>query len=664
MDFNDEVIRILKLNENFIDEDGNLINSKVINNALKDDEELLKLLLDNDITKNYFFNNIDDCYVFNKEEFINFISKKYLNKSYTSFKNKLGLNINNNYLNEIDSVSLAWPFKDCILKGGMSKEDKERKNEIFFNETLAKDEIDRLLDPKVFTNVKYCGNDFVTSNIPEPIHNNNFLIKGNNLLVLHSLLNSYRNRIKLIFIDPPYNTRGAEDTFTYNNSFKESTWLTFMKNRLEVSKSLLREDGFIAITINHVELFYLGILADEIFGRDNRIGLISIIHKPEGVQHAKFFSPSHEFMLVYAKNKNVASFNKVVLNDEKMKEFDQRDNEGNFKWKNFIRGDNTRKNSPNRYYPIYVSEDLTDITLEKKEGYHEVYPIANNGIERVWITKEDTFLKRLSNNEIRAVYDEKNDKINIEYKIRAQQVYISHWTDDKYNEFEEIEISDDSRLLSTIWDDKSYNATSQGTHLVNGLISGSKVSYPKSLYVVLDTLKIMTKNDDIILDYFAGSGTAGHATFELNKQDGGNRKFILVEQLQPHVEVCIERLTNVLENEKIKDTFVYCELAEYNEKAIKQINSAKNTEELLDLWDTFSEKYFLNYEVNIFDFNENIEEFKLLDLNTQKQLLFEFLDKNQLYVNFSEMNDSKFNIDSETKEFNNKFYNVEGLNGI
>jgi len=657
MDFDNELIEILKLNDNFVDNEGKLINSRIINDALKDDEELLKLLLDNDITKDYFFNNVCGCYVFDKEKFTNFVSKKYLNKSYTAFRNKIGLNINYSYLNEIDNVSLFWPFKDCVLKGGMSKEDKEKKNEIFFNETLAKDEIDRLLNPKVFTDFKCCGNEVITSEIPEPIHNNNFLIKGNNLLVLHSLLSVYRNKIKLIFIDPPYNTKGAEDTFTYNNNFKESTWLTFMKNRLEVSKDLLRDDGFIAITINHVELFYLGLLADEIFGRDNRIGLVSIIHKPEGVQNTKFFSPSHEFMLVYAKNRHLASFNKIVLTEEKMKEFDQKDDEGNFKWKNFIRGDATNEDSPNRYYPIYVSKDLEDITLESKEGYSEVYPIANNSVERVWMTKPDTTLKRLAKNELRAVYDEKNDKINIEYKFRAQQVFVSHWTDDRFNKFEKFEFDENNQIFSTIWDDTSYNATAHGTNLVNKLITGSKVSYPKSVYVVLDVLKIMTKKDDIILDFFSGSGTTGHATLEANKLDGGNRRFILVEQLLPHIKVSIERLTNAIKNENLKDSFVYCELAEYNEKAIKEIENVESTEDLLELWDVFAEKYFLNYEIDISKFNDNIDEFKLLGLDTQKQILFEFLNKNQLYVNLSEIKDSKFAISDETKDFNNKFYN-------
>ena len=345
------------------------------------------------------------------------------------------------------------------------------------------------------------------------------------------------------------------------------------------------------------------------------------------------------------------------ITEEKMKEFDQKDDEGKFKWKNFIRGDTTRKKSSNRYYPIYVSKDLADITLESKEGYYEVYPIANNGVERAWMTKPDTTLERLSKNELRAVYDEKNDKIKIEYKLREQQVFVSHWTDDRYNKFEKFEFSEDNEIFSTIWDDTSYNATAHGTNLVNKLITSSKVSYPKSVYVVLDVLKIMTKKDDIILDFFSGSGTTGHATLEANKLDGGNRRFILVEQLLPHIQVSIERLSNVIKNENLEDSFVYCELAEYNEKAIKEINNAETTEDLLELWDVFSEKFFLNYEIDISKFNDNIDEFKLLDLDTQKQTLFDFLNKNQLYVNLSEINDSKFGISDETKEFNNNFYN-------
>ena len=121
------------------------------------------------------------------------------------------------------------------------------------------------------------------------LDNQNFIIKGNNLLTLHSLKKKFRNKIKLIYIDPPYNTGGDANIFTYNNNFNHSSWLTFMKNRLEIAKCFLTRDGFICIAIDHYELFYLGVLADEIFGRENRVGLVSIVNRPQGRQFADFF---------------------------------------------------------------------------------------------------------------------------------------------------------------------------------------------------------------------------------------------------------------------------------------------------------------------------------------------------------------------------------------
>lgn len=207
----------------------------------------------------------------------------------------------------------------------------------------------------------------------------------------------------------------------------------------------------------------------------------------------------------------------------------------------------------------------------------------------------------------------------------------------------------------------NHNATSNGTNLVNKLISSQRVSYPKSLYTVMDTLKIMTNKDDIILDFFSGSGTTGHATLKLNKEDMGNRQFILVEQLEQHNNVAIERLVNVIKKENIEDNFIYCELTEYNEKAINKIVNAKDLNELINLWNILCEKYFLNYYVDIFKINENIEEFKLLSFNDQKKILIECLNKNQLYINLSEIDDIKFNIDKSVKQFNRNFYINEVL---
>ena len=233
--------------------------------------------------------------VFNINDFVAYIQdKNFLADSYTKYRNKIGLNIDGKFLNERKEVALVWPFKDCVLEGGMTKEDEKRK-EIFFNEILAQDEIDKLLAPKVLTNWKR-----YTQNGEEKVKElkrdengiirENLIIKGNNLLALHSLKQQFQNKIKLIYIDPPYNTGGDAETFTYNNNFNHSTWLTFMKNRLEIAKDFLREDGFIAIAIDHSELFYLGALADEIFDRENRVGLVTILHNPKGRNQSKFFS--------------------------------------------------------------------------------------------------------------------------------------------------------------------------------------------------------------------------------------------------------------------------------------------------------------------------------------------------------------------------------------
>jgi hypothetical protein len=183
-----------------------------------------------------------------------------------------------------------------------------------------------------------------------------------------------------------------------------------------------------------------------------------------------------------------------------------------------------------------------------------------------------------------------------------------------------------------------------------------KFSYPKSLYSVLDTLKIMTKNDDIILDFFAGSGTTGHAVLELNKEDGGNRKFILVEQLNEHIEVCKERIQKVLQKESIESDFVYLELMKWNENFVEKIQKAKTKEELKKLWETMKEKAFLSYKVDIQTVYKNAKDFEDLSIEDQKRFLLECLDKNHLYVNYSEIDDEEYGVSAGDKKLNKEFY--------
>ena len=309
--FDNKLIALLKTNPDFVDDTRELLRDKVKNSAWQFDHDLINLLLTEKEAESKFFEEVNGRWIFNNNTFVDYINdKNFLADSYTQFRNKIGLNIDNRFLRERGEVALVWPYKDCVLEGGQRREE-EKRQEIFFNELLAQDEINRMFDPKVLTNWKRhtCTGEQEASDIQRDKEKGNFirenlLIKGNNLIALHCLKQQFRGQVKLIYIDPPYNTGGEANIFTYNNTFNHSTWLTFMKNRLDVAKLLLRDDGFIAITIDHYELFYLGALADEIFGRENRLGIITIVNRPQGRQFANFFSVTNEYMLVYSKNKD------------------------------------------------------------------------------------------------------------------------------------------------------------------------------------------------------------------------------------------------------------------------------------------------------------------------------------------------------------------------
>jgi adenine-specific DNA-methyltransferase len=219
----------------------------------------------------------------------------------------------------------------------------------------------------------------------------------------------------------------------------------------------------------------------------------------------------------------------------------------------------------------------------------------------------------------------------------------------------------EQQRLSTCWIDKKYNANHYGTRLLEGILGRKpQVSFPKSLYTIIDVIKIMTQKDDIILDFFAGSGTTAHAVLEVNKEDGGNRKFILAEQLDKHIEDSIERIQKVLQKGNINDNFVYLELMKWNENFVEKIQEAKTKEELKNLWETMKEKAFLSYKVDIKTIDEHAKDFDDLSIEDQKRFLFECLDKNHLYVNYSEIDDEEYGVREEDKKLNREFYKNNG----
>ena len=645
--FHTKLTELLNNSDYFDDESEELLRARLIDHAYQLDHNLIRLLSTDNEIADEFFEEIDGRWIFNYNTFVDYVNRhEFLPGSHTKFRNKIILNVDDKSLTERGEVSLVWPYKDCVLKGGQTKEkENENPEEIFFNEVIAQDEINRMLHPKVFTNWKRhtATAEHEVTEIQRDENGTireNLFIKGNNLIALHTLKQQFRGHVKLIYIDPPYNTGGEANIFTYNNTFNHSTWLTFMKNRLDVAKLLLRDDGFIAITIDHYELFYLGALADEIFGRENRLGIITIINRPQGRQFAKFFSVTNEYMLVYSKNKDRSIFNEVVLTSDKLEEYDKEDDKGIFKsvplmYSRFVEN-KMSKNPQQHFYPIYVSKDLTEITLSKVDGYYEVLPI-NNKRKICWKVKKDSLKKKLKGeHEYFAEKDENG----------AVQIY------EKYREGRGVKIK-------THWEDSRYNSTENGTELLKRVLGYKpKFSYPKSLYAVLDTLKLMTVDNDIVLDFFAGSGTTGHAVLELNKQDNGNRQFILVEQLEEHVAVCKERLGKVIVQEDIADgNFLYCELMEYNEIFMKRIQSAQSSEELLDIWRDMSNESFLKWYVKPEMPAEAKDHFIAInDVQEQKRCLADLLDKNQLYVHLSEIEDEKFDVSEADKALNKKFY--------
>jgi len=629
--------KTLKKEPNFITDNGELKKWVIINKAQNYDEELIELLLSEKELKEKFFKKIKDVTVFNQALFIQFLEQKnYLNDSYTQYKNKVGLTIDGKYLKQRNEVALVWPFKDCILEGGQSKEEQKR-DEIFFNEILAQDEITQLLEPKVLTNAKRYTTDGEKQldcfkKDKQSVITDNLIIKGNNLLALYSLKNKYSGKVKLIYIDPPYNTGGDKNIFSYNNTFNHSSWLTFMKNRLEIASSFLCKDGFIVIAIDHCELFYLGALADEVFGRDNRIAIVTVVHNPKGRNQAKFFSENSEYMLVYAKDITHASFNQVAIDDEVLATFDLEDENGKYRYEKYIRARTvwSRQNRPKNWYPIYVSKDLKKITSKFHKDYYELYPVTSQG-EFAWKNIQESFDELNTGDYFKAEVE--NDKVILYHKYYEQQV------------------------LKNVWTDKKYQSEFNGTNLLKKLIGSNNFSYPKSLYAVVDVIKIMTKPGDIVMDFFGGSGTTFHATMEVNKDCETKRKFIIIEQLKEHLDVILKRTNKLISNSD--EEIVYFEMKKYNDLFIEQIEKAKDTTALLKIWGEMKKRSFLNYNVDIKKQDQHIEDFKLLTLKQQKEHLCELLDKNQLYVNLSSMNDKDFTCTDEEKRVTKDFYGIK-----
>lgn len=636
---------VLRMDSRFCTEDGHLLKNNVVEAALALDPKLLHYLLADEKLHKQFFREVDGLLVFDKVQFQRFVmNKQFLPDSYTSFKNKVGLtNENGEFLSESREIVLSWPYKDCMLEGGQTKEDAKR-NEIFWSETLAPDEINRLTEPKALCNFRRYdskGEHEASELLPD----DNLIIKGNNLLALYSLRQRFRGKVKLIYIDPPYNTKGDANTFTYNNTFNHSSWLTFMENRLRISKDLLRSDGVITIAIDDEEQAYLKVLCDGIFGQDNFIGCLIVQIKPSGRTNDAYFATCHEYVLCYAKNKDNVDINFLPLSTEQKKQYKEGEGENLYKWRDFLRtgGYSTPEERPNSYYPIYYNSLTNQISLEEKENWIKILPIDSEGRHRVWRKTPESLQVHLNADEIKIVQNKGNYKVKIIDRVKC------------------------GIRPKSIWIDSKYDAASHGTKLLKKIFGGDKLfSFPKSLYAVKDVISLFTDSEenDIILDYFAGSGTTAHAVIELNKEDGGNRKFIMCEQMDYIKSVTSKRIqyvlreTNTLQSSiwEHYNSFIYCELAQANQQLVDEIMAANEPLKLLEVWTLLQEKGFLSYKVSPKVINEHAEDFNDLTLEDQKRFLIECLDKNMLYIPYSDIDDEGFTLSENDKQLTRQFY--------
>ena len=651
--FFETVLTVLKVDERFVSEDGTFLRNAVYEAAMKMDGELIRLLLSNEETSEHFFVDVDGVKVFDKIGFAWVINnRQFLPDSYTRFKNKIGLaDENENLISISGKVELVFPYKDCVLVGGQTKEEQKRQ-EIFYNETLAPGEVDRLLYPKVLSSAKRYTVNGVTP-VKDFTSTDNLIIKGNNLLALASLLKIYEGRVKCIYIDPPYNT--GDDGFGYNDHFNHSTWLTFMKNRLELAKQLLRNDGAIFVQIDHHELGYINVLMDEIFGIENKVQIIAV--KTASPAGFKTVNPGPidvtEYILFYTKNKSAFCFKKgyVPVGYNKNYNLVLTRSEDVKDW----------KFTPIKEAVIRDAGFASEKEAKKQYGgawkvifNHLIEEYAFNHADNVVSIRDphkptDT-VKRLM---------EQSKSINhvLEYRREdgtAAYIYRGGALAFYSNKMKEIDGKPTvTELLSDFWSHISWAGIARegGVKLKNG-------KKPEKL--LKQIFDIATDPGDIVLDYHLGSGTTCAVAHKMGLQ------YIGCEQLDYGQNDVVVRLQNVINGDTTGiskavnwqggGSFVCCELAKLNQTIVEEVEAATDDATLFDIYSRMMKSGFISYKVNPQVIDVAAEDYDALSLDDKKRFLMEILDKNLLYVNYCDIDDEEFGISDDDKAFTRSFY--------
>ena len=613
---------------------GTLNKNKLSELARKYDAKLLNLLMKEENVKNHFFTTLEDgVLVFKKDVFLQFLNnKEFLPDSYTAYKTKIGLGTDNgDYISENNDVVLNFPYKDCILEGGQTKEDTKRQ-EVFFNKTLAPNEINRLLDNKVLTNFKRYDKE--GEHEVESIEDtDNLIIKGNNLIALHSLKKRYSGKVKLIYIDVPYYfKKNIGDSFKYNSNFKMSTWLVFLKNRLEVAKELLHEQGSIWIHTGEDGMHYLKVLCDSIFGKDKFIGTL-----PRKIRDGKSdvpfnFSQDFDWILVYTK----AAENQAIVGRKIERKYYTTPDFPNRPWRTAdLTKQTTVKERPNSDFTM----------INPKTG--KQYPVNP---KRSWAVSKSTF---------EDWYQKGGIGFPDDYEfMKGDKPFRRVFKDEDIKNNKLSYVSSDILVKNFVYNLLVNTKNKVGNVEITELFTRDDFSYAKPEKLIETILNVTTVEGDIILDFFMGSGTTQAVAHKMNRQ------YIGIEQMDYIETVSVERLKKVIAGEQggiSKDvewqgggSFVYCELKNDAQDFLYKVENALSSEELVKLLEIVKKSSFLSYRVDAKKLYK--EEFNNLSLFEQKQLLVELIDQNNLYVNYSDIDDVDNNISEKEKQLNTIFY--------